>query len=96
VSEEVGHKMANAAASRAAGITGKYAWLTTGAGHIAGAPMPSREGMRPYKTAKREPTPPPLPPDADRRTPITIRDAMFAIEKERGHGGGRGAARGWS
>jgi hypothetical protein len=27
---------------------------------------------------------------------ITMRDAMFAIEKERGHGGGRGSARGWS
>ncbi|KAJ7510272.1 transcription initiation factor TFIID component TAF4 [Mycena galericulata] len=102
--EEVGRKMANAAASRAAGITGKYAWMTTG--HIArhkpaavGAPAPPREGSRwarPYGATKREPTPPPLPPDADQRMSITIRDAMFAVEKERGHGGGRGAARGWS
>ena len=26
---------------------------------------------------------------------VTLRDAMFVVEKERGHGGGRGAARGW-
>ncbi|KAJ7170999.1 hypothetical protein C8R46DRAFT_1175615 [Mycena filopes] len=34
--------------------------------------------------------------DADLRMRVTLRDAMFVIEKERGHGGGRGAARGWS
>ncbi|KAJ7650690.1 transcription initiation factor TFIID component TAF4 family-domain-containing protein, partial [Roridomyces roridus] len=90
--EEVGYKMANATASRAAGLTGKYAWLATG----LGGATPSRERARPYKTVKQQPTPPPLPLNADKRTPITIRDAMFAIEKERGHGGGRGAARGWS
>lgn len=33
--------------------------------------------------------------EEDTRTPITLRDAMFVIEKERGHGGGKGAARGW-
>lgn len=33
--------------------------------------------------------------DDDRRV-ITLRDAMFVIENERGHGGGRGAARGWT
>ncbi|EAU82670.2 hypothetical protein CC1G_08827 [Coprinopsis cinerea okayama7 len=27
---------------------------------------------------------------------VTMRDAMFVVEKERGHGGGRGAARGWT
>ena len=27
---------------------------------------------------------------------ITMRDALFVIENERGHGGGRGAARGWT
>ncbi|KAJ6551689.1 transcription initiation factor TFIID component TAF4 [Mycena capillaripes] len=86
VSEEVGRKMANAAANRAAGIVGKYAWLTSGSGprpkpvSQAGAAPPPR----PYKSSKRA------------RMPITIRDAMFVIEKERGHGGGRGAARGWT
>jgi Transcription initiation factor TFIID component TAF4 family len=31
----------------------------------------------------------------DTRRKITLRDAMFVIEKERGHGGGRGAAKGY-
>lgn len=34
--------------------------------------------------------------EEDTRRTITMRDAMFVIEKERGHGGGRGAARGWT
>ncbi|KAJ7083622.1 transcription initiation factor TFIID component TAF4 family-domain-containing protein [Mycena belliarum] len=78
----------NAEARRAAGLAGKYAWLT--AGQAASA------RPRPYKATKRGASPPPLPPDADQRMPINIRDAMFAVEKERGHGGGRGAARGWT
>ena len=32
----------------------------------------------------------------DKRRPVTLRDALFVIEKERGHGGGRGSARGWT
>ena len=31
--------------------------------------------------------------DEDSRRKITLRDALFALEKERGHGGGRGSAR---
>jgi len=34
--------------------------------------------------------------EEDTRRAITLRDAMFVIEKEKGHGGGRGAARGWT
>lgn len=34
--------------------------------------------------------------EEDPRRPITMRDALFVIEKEKGHGGGRGAARGWT
>ncbi|KAF8634624.1 hypothetical protein AX15_000801 [Amanita polypyramis BW_CC] len=37
---------------------------------------------------------PPLQ-EEDTQLAITMRDAMFVIEKERGHGGGKGAARGW-
>jgi len=33
--------------------------------------------------------------DDDRRV-VTLKDAMFVIENERGHGGGRGSARGWT
>ncbi|KAJ6475702.1 transcription initiation factor TFIID component TAF4 family-domain-containing protein [Mycena vitilis] len=99
VSEEVGRKMANAAANRAAGITGKYAWLTSSNGarpKPAGSPTAGvTSPLRPYESSGRAPAPPP-PPDADQRMPITLRDAMFVIEKERGHGGGRGAARGWT
>lgn len=35
------------------------------------------------------------PVEEDTRTLVTLRDAMFVVEKERGHGGGKGAARGW-
>ena len=34
--------------------------------------------------------------EEDNRRTITLRDAMFVIEKERGHGGGKGSARGWT
>ncbi|KAG1717515.1 transcription initiation factor TFIID component TAF4 family-domain-containing protein [Suillus paluster] len=50
---------------------------------------------RPYVGKKGSPTSP-LTGEDDDRMPVTMRDAMFAIEKERGHGGGRGSARGWS
>ena len=33
--------------------------------------------------------------EEDTRTTVTMRDAIFVVEKERGHGGGRGAARGF-
>jgi len=36
------------------------------------------------------------PKEEDQRRSITLRDAMFVIEKEKGHGGGRGSARGWT
>ncbi|KLO14523.1 hypothetical protein SCHPADRAFT_872440 [Schizopora paradoxa] len=31
----------------------------------------------------------------DKKVLLTLRDAMFVVDRERGHGGGRGAARGW-
>ena len=34
--------------------------------------------------------------DEDSRRKITLRDAMFVLEKERGHGGGRGSARNYA
>lgn len=33
--------------------------------------------------------------EEDTRRIITLRDALFVVEKERGHGAGRGAAHGW-
>jgi len=51
---------------------------------------------RPYvPTTKKSSTPTATVEEEDTRTLITMRDAMFVIEKERGHGAGRGAARGW-
>ncbi|KAJ8585766.1 hypothetical protein M405DRAFT_395759 [Rhizopogon salebrosus TDB-379] len=51
---------------------------------------------RPYLGGKKgSPTSPQIGED-DNRLAVTMRDAMFIIEKEKGHGGGRGAARGWS
>ncbi|KAJ7717960.1 hypothetical protein B0H16DRAFT_1678194 [Mycena metata] len=131
--EEASRKMANAAASRAAGLGGprRYAWLTTGlksAGALAKAANAppanpyaaltafSRQAMENSLSREGENVPPPpqqprarvypstqmeekevrWAPDADTRMRVTLRDAMFVIEKERGHGGGRGAARGWS
>ncbi|KAF7347447.1 Transcription initiation factor TFIID subunit 4 [Mycena venus] len=40
--------------------------------------------------------PAPEPVEEDTRTAITIRDAQFVVEKERGHGGGRGSGKGWT
>jgi O-acetyl-ADP-ribose deacetylase (regulator of RNase III) len=47
---------------------------------------------RPYIGAQKQPTT--AAADEDPRKPLTLRDAVFVIEQERGHGGGRGAARG--
>ncbi|KAJ7269275.1 transcription initiation factor TFIID component TAF4, partial [Mycena haematopus] len=38
----------------------------------------------------------PEPVEEDTRIAITIRDAQFVVEKERGHGGGRGSGKGWT
>ncbi|KAG6845519.1 hypothetical protein H0H87_007763 [Tephrocybe sp. NHM501043] len=51
---------------------------------------------RPYMAVKKATTPTAAAEEEDTRTLVTMRDAMFVIEKERGHGGGRGAVRGWS
>jgi len=32
--------------------------------------------------------------EEDSRLQVTLRDLMFVVERERGHGGGRGSARG--
>ncbi|KAJ6486193.1 transcription initiation factor TFIID component TAF4 family-domain-containing protein [Mycena vitilis] len=49
----------------------------------------------PKKTAAA-PEPVPEPVEEDTRIAITIRDAQFVVEKERGHGGGRGSGKGWT
>ena len=51
---------------------------------------------RPYVSSKPSQQSATTPESDDKRRPITLRDAMFVIEKEKGHGGGRGSARGWT
>ena len=130
MSEDVRKKMSNAVATQAAGLGGKYSWMTAAntstpapkpkpaaatsasilgaSGSTTGTPAASSTGnsnsaagstwARPYVSVKK-PSPgatgKETPTEDDSRTMVTMRDAMFVIEKERGHGGGRGAARGW-
>jgi len=124
MSEDVRKKMSNAVATQAAGLGGRYAWMTA-ANATATPPKPKPAApagaatgtlstsvsapaalntaggtgtswARPYvPTKKSSEAPPQTKVEEDTRMAITLRDAMFVIEKERGHGGGRGAARGW-
>lgn len=134
--------MSNAVATQAAGLGGKYSWMTaanasapqkvkpvvstaaavapaTPSVAAAGAPTSptsatvpaastsstaaaaaaaaSSSWARPYVPTKKSNSQAPTqtPTEDDTRASVTMRDAMFVIEKERGHGGGRGAARGW-
>lgn len=135
MSADVQKKMSNAAASHAAGLAGRYAWMSAGASSATAARKPtptattvtpasgpataatSAAGVaapgtptnpastsgasswaRPYVSAKKPSTPETTTQEekVDTRTAITMRDAMFVIHKERGHGGGRGAAKGWT
>ncbi|KAF9458475.1 transcription initiation factor TFIID component TAF4 [Collybia nuda] len=124
MSEDVRKKMSNAVATQAAGLGGKYAWMTAsnaatpkpkpapaaattpgGSPNVGGAttttPAAGAAGAasswaRPYVPTKKSTlSTSQSATEEDTRIPITMRDAMFVIEKERGHGGGRGAARGW-
>ena len=49
---------------------------------------------RPYQSSKT--TAQQAQKDDDGRLAITLRDAVFVVNNEKGHGGGRGAARGWT
>jgi Transcription initiation factor TFIID component TAF4 family len=107
MSEDMKKKMSNAVASHAAGLgTGKYAWMN--AGNIpTGPPVKKPPGTtststqqsasswsKPYQPAGKKKDE--VPVEEDSRRAITLKDAIFVIEQERGHGGGRGAARGWT
>jgi hypothetical protein len=61
---------------------------------IAAPPATPAGWSRPYLSTKKSSSTP-ARMEEDNRTAVTLRDALFAIEKERGHGGGRGAARSW-
>ncbi|KJA29537.1 hypothetical protein HYPSUDRAFT_81205 [Hypholoma sublateritium FD-334 SS-4] len=143
MSEDVRKKMSNAVATQAAGLGGKYSWMTaanaggpavkpkaaaaasttatptagaTAAGTTAtattagaatpAAPSPAPAATstwaRPYVSTKKpagatakDGAAGGAAAEDDSRTCITMRDALFVVAGERGHGGGRGAARGW-
>lgn len=127
MSEDVRKKMSNAVASQAAGLGGKYAWMTaanapattpkpkpvaaaTPAPAVAApaatstpatttAPAASATAgtswARPYVSSKKATASSGQATEEDDRMLVTVRDAMFVVERERGHGGGRGSARGW-
>jgi Transcription initiation factor TFIID component TAF4 family len=81
---------ATTGAAPAAGTATTPATTTTPALGVGGSTW-----ARPYVPTKKTSTAPAQAEEEDTRALITMRDAMFVIEKERGHGGGRGAARGW-
>lgn len=108
MSEDMKKKLSNAVASQAAGLsTSKYAWMN--AGNVPTGP-PSKKAAgatttsttpaattgsgwgKSFSSSKKKEE----PVEEDNRRVITMKDAIFTIERERGHGGGRGAARGWT
>ncbi|KAK7056336.1 hypothetical protein VNI00_002889 [Paramarasmius palmivorus] len=115
MSEDVRKKMSNAVASQAAGLGGRYAWMTAANANAppppkkaqASTPAPTNNPATMSSGAPSTPTPTSkvytattgtgaMKVDEDPRTKVTMRDAMFVVSTERGHGGGRGAARGWT
>ncbi|KAH6912478.1 hypothetical protein BKA70DRAFT_1397638 [Coprinopsis sp. MPI-PUGE-AT-0042] len=70
----------------------------------AAAEKAANTWVRPYKKPTLPTPATTTTPEAQQKTDgedpnkvtLTLRDAMFVVEKERGHGGGRGSARGWT
>lgn len=112
MSEDVRKKMSNAVASQAAGLgTGKYAWMSAATAATPAKPKPAaRAGTpattttpatgatstwaKPYQGTKT--TSQQQQKDVDGRMAVTLHDAIFVVNNERGHGGGRGAAKAWT
>ena len=90
-------KLTATAASAAATATPTAGSATPGtstaATTAAAASASTSSWATPYIPTKPKQAHPPQEEDA--RLAITIRDAMFVIENDQGHGGGRGAARTW-
>ncbi|THH21024.1 hypothetical protein EUX98_g8471 [Antrodiella citrinella] len=63
----------------------------------AASTMTGSRWARPYVSATNKPGQGTVQrEEGDTRRVVTLRDAMFVVEKERGHGGGRGSAKGWT
>ena len=79
----------------AAGASGSAATPTASQGGTTAATPGSSSWVKPYVTAAQKASQSPAPQD-DEKTLVTMRDAMFVVERERGHGAGHGAAtRAW-
>ncbi|KAI5121185.1 hypothetical protein M0805_005986 [Coniferiporia weirii] len=77
-------------APAAGGAAGTAATPTNATGQTGGA----SSWAKPYVSASTKPSSSPAPGEEE-KTLVTMRDAMFVIERERGHGAGRGSSRGW-
>jgi len=73
------------ATTTAPATTTTGASTSTSAGSSWARPYVSTSGKASSSTKEEE----------DARRVVTLRDALFVVEKERGHGAGRGAAHGW-
>ncbi len=92
--------------------TGKYAWMSAASAAAPAKPKPAPRATtpatttapasgapaggwaRPYQSSKT--TSQQAQKDDDGRLAVTLRDAVFVVNNEKGHGGGRGSARGWT
>jgi Transcription initiation factor TFIID component TAF4 family len=81
------------AASPAPATTTVPAATTASAAAAAAAAIGS-SWARPYVSTSGKPASA-TKEEEDTRRVVTLRDALFVVEKERGHGAGRGAAHGW-
>ncbi|GBE80216.1 transcription initiation factor TFIID component TAF4 family-domain-containing protein [Sparassis latifolia] len=81
-------------ATASAGSSGGANTPASAAAPAAGSTATAGGWARPYVPTR--PSQQQMPQREDLRRAITLRDAMFVIEKERGHGGGRGSATGWT
>ncbi|KAH9977445.1 transcription initiation factor TFIID component TAF4 family-domain-containing protein, partial [Russula vinacea] len=67
---------------------------TTASAAAAAAAAIGSSWARPYVSTSGKPASA-TKEEEDTRRVVTLRDALFVVEKERGHGAGRGAAHGW-
>ncbi|KAG8852620.1 hypothetical protein FRB91_006337 [Serendipita sp. 411] len=105
MSEETKKKLSNTVANAAAGFGNRYAWM-----NAASTPIPRRPhtgggganlgssswGGSAWNAAKTRGAKGKGGKAGDKDRTLNLRDVMFAVEREKGHGGGRGSARGWS
>ncbi|KAF7316328.1 TAF4 domain-containing protein [Mycena indigotica] len=91
--QEIQQKMTNQTANKAAGVPTRI-WMTTA--HINKGKAPVAAPTPPLPERKYQAVRPESVPQPDGKTVVSMRDAMFVISRERGHGGGRGAALGWA